>query len=52
VPPRLSLRYLDAEALGAMFRFPADMAPVQVEINRLDNQQLVRYYDADWRRWQ
>ncbi len=51
-PPGLPLRYLDAEALGAMFRFPTDMAPVQVEINRLDNQQLVRYYDADWRRWQ
>jgi spermidine synthase len=27
------------------------MAPVPVEINRLDNQMLVRYYEDEWRRW-
>ena len=27
------------------------MAPVETEINRLDNQALVRYYEAEWRRW-
>jgi spermidine synthase len=28
-----------------------DLAPVEVEINRLDNQALVRYYEAEWDRW-
>ena len=35
-----------------MFEFPADMGPVEVEINRLDNQRLVHYYEDEWRRWQ
>jgi hypothetical protein len=28
------------------------MAPVDVEINQLDNQMLVRYYEGEWRRWE
>ncbi len=51
-PPAVPRRFLDREAMAAMFRFPADMAEVETEINRLDNQMLVRYYDAEWRRWQ
>jgi spermidine synthase len=53
-PPREPppwLRYLDADAMEAMFLFPADLDPVPVEINRLDNQVLVRYYESEWRRW-
>jgi spermidine synthase len=34
-----------------MFVFPRDMAPVPVEVNRLDNQILVRYYEEEWRKW-
>jgi predicted membrane-bound spermidine synthase len=30
----------------------ADLGPVPVEINRLDNQSLVRYYEAEWRRYE
>jgi spermidine synthase len=30
----------------------ADLGPVPVEINRLDNQLLVRYYEAEWRRYE
>ena len=33
-----------------MFEMPADMTPVPVEINQLDNQALVRYYEREWRR--
>jgi spermidine synthase len=52
-PPRdVPLRFLNADALTSMFQFPLDMAPVDVEINRLDNQRLVRYYESEWRRWQ
>jgi spermidine synthase len=45
------VRYLDEATLASLFIFPPDMAPLIVEINRLDNQILVRYYDAEWRRW-
>ncbi|MFN2455866.1 MAG: polyamine aminopropyltransferase [Pyrinomonadaceae bacterium] len=46
------LRFLDDDALAAMFKFSADLAPVPVEINRLDNQSLVRYYESEWRRYE
>ncbi|MGZ5431798.1 MAG: polyamine aminopropyltransferase [Thermoanaerobaculia bacterium] len=44
-------RFLDSSTLAAMFVFPRDMRPVPVEINRLDNQMLVRYYEDEWRKW-
>jgi len=50
--PALPLRFLNDSALVAMFDMPADMTPVPVEINQLDNQALVRYYEKEWRRWE
>jgi spermidine synthase len=52
-PSRVSLpmRYLDAPTLATMFVLSPDMAPVPVEINRLDNQMLVRYYEEEWKKW-
>lgn len=47
-PP--GLRFLTVEATPALFVFPPDMAPVPVEVNRLDNQVLVHYYGAEWQR--
>lgn len=44
-------RFLDDPTLASLFSFPPDMAPVPVEINELDNQILVRYYEAEWRKW-
>ncbi len=44
------LRFLDAKTLAALFVLPPDLGPVEVRVNRLDNQQLVRYYEAE-RRW-
>jgi spermidine synthase len=49
-PP--GLRFLDGQAMRAMFVLPADLGPVPVEINRLDNQALVRYYDSEWKRYE
>jgi spermidine synthase len=46
------LKFLDDEALPAMFMLSADLGPVPVEVNRLDNQSLVRYYEAEWRRYE
>lgn len=46
-----AVRYLDDDTLASMFVFPRDMQAVPVEVNRLDNQMLVRYYEEDWRHW-
>ena len=46
------LRFLDNNSIASMFVIPADMSPVSVEINRLDNQALVRYYESEWRRYE
>ncbi|HXG66038.1 MAG TPA: polyamine aminopropyltransferase, partial [Blastocatellia bacterium] len=46
------LRFLNDDSLAAMFTLPEDLGPVPVEINRLDNQALVRYYEAEWRRFE
>lgn len=43
------LRYLGADTVDELFRFPLDMSPVPTQINRLFDQVLVRYYESDWR---
>ena len=50
--PQVALRFLDDTSLPAMFMLSADLGPVPVEVNRLDNQSLVRYYEAEWRRYE
>jgi len=49
-PP--GLRFLDGAAMRGLFILSADVGPVPVEINRLDNQVLVRYYESEWRRYE
>jgi spermidine synthase len=45
------LRSLDPATLRVLFVFGPDMAPLPSEVNRLNNQALVRYYEEEWRRW-
>lgn len=45
------LRYLDADTLRSLFVLGPDLAPVEAEVNLLNNQALVRYYEEEWRRW-
>lgn len=52
VPDGIALRFLNNDILPALFALPADLAPVPVEINRLDNQVLVRYHDSEWKPFQ
>ncbi len=49
-PPRLpaGLRFLEANNFAALFDFPPDMARLPTEVNRLNNQALVRYFEAEW----
>ena len=46
VPPRS----FDAQSLKGMFEFAPDMARVPTEVNRVNNQVLVRYFEEEWRR--
>ncbi len=50
--PGIALRYLDDATLASLFVMPFDAREVPGEINRLDNQMLVRYYESEWRRWE
>ncbi len=53
VPPAkipVPVRYLTPDTLKTMFDFPADMSRVPAEVNRLNNQVLVRYFEEDWRK--
>jgi len=49
-PP--GLRFLDDNSMASLFVLPADLGPVPIEINRLDNQALVRYYESEWKRYE
>jgi len=49
LPP--GLRYLTPAVLKEMFAFPPDMDRVPTEVNRLDNQVLVRYFESEWGRY-
>lgn len=45
------LRYLNDALLPTLFVFSADMTRVPAEVNRLNNQVLVQYYEREWRRY-
>lgn len=42
------LRFLTPAIAPTLFEFPNDMQPVAVEVNRLSNQVLTQYYEAEW----
>ncbi len=42
-------RFLTPETTPALFEFPKDMARFDAEVNRLNNQVLVRYFENEWR---
>jgi spermidine synthase len=52
--PGIELKFLNHESFASMFEFPADMKMPddEIEVNRLDNQALVRYYETEWRRFE
>ncbi len=51
LPDGLELRYLNAPMAAAMFRLPEDLAPRDVEVNRLGTAVLARYYEKGYRSW-
>jgi spermidine synthase len=42
-------RYLDMATLASMFQFPRDLQRREVDVNRLSNAALARYYTQGWR---
>ena len=54
-PASLELKFLNEKSFASMFEFSADTSlptDTEIEINRLDNQALVRYYETEWRRFE
>lgn len=49
--PDIELRFLTPATMASLFDFPKDMSRLETEVNRLNNQALVQYYDAEWSRW-
>ena len=45
------LRFITPASAAAMTEFPPDMGPVDSEVNRLNNQVLVRYFEEEWSRY-
>lgn len=45
------LRYLDPKTLPLLAQFPPDIARVPAEVNRLNNQILVRTFEEEWSRY-
>lgn len=43
-------RFVTPELHPALFTFPKDMSRVPTEVNRLNNQVLVQYFESEWRR--
>lgn len=54
IPENLNLKFLNDKTLASMFEFSADtsLPNEEIEINRLDNQSLVRYYETEWRKFE
>jgi spermidine synthase len=51
-PPKsyaIETRFLTPEVTPTLFQFPKDMSRVDAEVNRLNNQVLVRYFENEWR---
>jgi spermidine synthase len=49
--PGVPMRYLNAEVLAASLIFDSDISEIETEVNTLDNQIILTYYEQGWRRW-
>lgn len=42
------LKFINSSMMGSMFQFPNDMNEMPTEVNRLNNQVLVKYFTNEW----
>lgn len=47
-----NFRFISKEVFEQMLVFPKDMDSVYAEVNKLNNQVLVHYFDEDWKNYQ
>ncbi|HEX8289338.1 MAG TPA: polyamine aminopropyltransferase [Pyrinomonadaceae bacterium] len=54
LPENIELKFLNNKSFASMFEFASDtsLPNEEIEINRLDNQALVRYYETEWRKFE
>ncbi|HTN44715.1 MAG TPA: polyamine aminopropyltransferase [Flavipsychrobacter sp.] len=43
-----SLKFIDNSSLSTLMRFPPDMGEIHTDINKLNNQVLVHYFENEW----
>ena len=46
-----SLRYLSPAMLPVLFEFSPDISELETEIQTLDQQKLIQYYERSWKHW-
>ena len=54
-PAGIELKFLNEKTFAVdvrIFRRILEMPDEEIEVNRLDNQALVRYYETEWRRFE
>lgn len=53
-PKNVAFKFLNDDTMKSLFVFADDISKPdeEIEINRMDNQSLVRYYEAEWRRFE
>jgi len=49
--PQVPMQYLTSQLLATSLIFDSDTAEVATEINTLDNQVILTYYERGWREW-
>jgi len=49
--PQVDVRYLSPEIFAASQVFDADTAEVATEVNTMNNQVILRYYEKGWKQW-
>lgn len=50
-PDSIDYRFLKPEIIDGLFSFEKDIEYQEVDINQIDNQALVRYYENSWDNW-
>ncbi len=48
----VSVRFFSSEVFAASQVFDGDVAELETEVNNLDSQVVLRYYEKGWKRWQ
>lgn len=49
--PQFDLKFLSGSTVAQMVAFPPDMQKVPTQVNRLNNQVLVQYYEKEWAKY-